>query len=149
MGKIKLKHEQIIKALNQLEKSIVNFKKIDLYPEDIDFIEKDDLYLALREFMIQRFEFSVDLFWKYIKRYIEEEMKKEIELVSPRTVIREACRVKLVSEEDSQKIMEIVDARNMTSHTYKEEIAEQIRSKISDYHQLMQKYLEKLIPAGN
>jgi len=96
--------------------------------------------------MIQRFEFSVDLFWKYIKRYIEEEMKKNIEFNSPRTVIREACRIKLISEDDSEKIIKMFDARNMTSHIYKEEIAEQVSSKISDYHQLMQKCISALVP---
>jgi len=146
MGKIKLKYEQIINALNQLEKSIINLKKIDQYPEDTVFIEKDDLYLALRESMIQRFEFNVDLFWKYIKRYIEEEMKKNIEFNSPRTVIREACRIKLISEEDSQKIMEMIDARNMTSHIYKEEIANQISNQIPNYYLLMKQYSDKLIP---
>jgi len=144
MGKIKLKKEQMIKALNQLEKSIINFEKIDLLPENIDLIEKEDLFFAFREFMIHRFEFCVDLFWKYLKRYIEEVLKKSIALNSPRTVVREACRIKLISEEDSQKIMEMVDARNMTSHIYKEEVADQISSKISDYYHLMEKTLKKL-----
>jgi len=146
MGKIKLKYEQMIKALNQLERSIINFEKIDLYPEDIDFIEKEDVYLAFRESMIQRFEFCVDLFWKYIKRYIEQEMKKSIEFNSPRTVVREACRIKLISEEDSQKIMQMIDARNMTSHIYKEEIAGQISESVPNYYKLMKKYSDKCMP---
>ena len=146
MGKIKLKYEQMIKALNQLEKSIINFEKIDLYPENLDFIEKEDLFFALRESMIQRFEYNVDLFWKYIKKYIKEEMQKNIEFNSPRSVIREACRIKLISEEDSQKFIEMFGARNMTSHIYKQEVAEQISEKISDYYQLMRKYVDKLMP---
>ena len=137
MGKIKLKHEQIINALHQLEKSIIHLKKIDLYPEEADFIEKEDLYLALRESMIQRFEFSVDLFWKYIKRYIVEEMKKTVEFNSSRSVIREACQTKIISEKDSEMIMLMIEARNMTSHIYKEEVADQISSKIPEYYNLM------------
>jgi len=149
MGKIKLKYEQLIKALGQLERSIINFEKIDQYPENIGIIDKEDLFLALRESMIQRFEFNVDLFWKYVKRYIEEEMKKSIEFNSPRTVIREACRIKLIPEEDSQEIMKMIDARNMTSRIYKEEVADQISSKVSDYYQLMRKYSKKLVPNKN
>jgi len=148
MGKIKPKYKQLLKALNQLEKSIINFEKIDQYPEDIDFIEKEDLFFALRESMIQRFEFNVDLFWKYVKRYIEEEMKKTVEFNSPKTTIREACRMKLISEEDSQEMIEMFGARNMSSHIYKAEIAEQISSKIPDYYELMKKYSDKLVPSA-
>ena len=117
-----------------------------MYPENLDFIEKEDLFFALRESMIQRFEFNVDLFWKYVKKYIEEVMQKNIEFNSPRSVIRETCRIKLISEEDSQKFIEMFGARNMTLHIYKQEVAEQISEKISDYYQLMRKYVDKLMP---
>ncbi len=49
----------------------------------------------------------------------------------------EAFKVGLLSEEETVKILEMVDDRNITSHTYHEEIAEEIYRQIKDYWKLM------------
>jgi len=49
----------------------------------------------------------------------------------------------LDSEEDVVLLLEMIDDRNMTSHTYKEEIAEMIFSKIEIYIDRLNEILVK------
>ena len=144
MEKLKLKHKQLNASLNSLEKSVINFKNFENYPQNIDFIDQQELYRALRDSMIQRFEFTVDLFWKYIKRYLQTEIKQDIKIGGPKPVIRDACKAKLITEQDAEKILDMIDDRNMSSHIYKEEIADQIGNRIGEYYKIVKKYVDQL-----
>ena len=68
MGTLKLKHEQISSALDRLEEALSLLDKIKKQAQNIDFTSEEALYRTFRDSQIQRFEFSVDLFWKYLKR---------------------------------------------------------------------------------
>jgi nucleotidyltransferase substrate binding protein (TIGR01987 family) len=131
MGKLKLKSDQLFDALARLEESVANLKNFKKHPSSIAFME---------------FEFCVDLFWKYVKRYLLEETKQTVEINAPKPVIRAACKAKLISEQDAEKILEMIDDRNKSSHIYKEEIADQISVNTSQYYALMKQYAEKLSP---
>ena len=76
----------------------------------------------VRDSAIQRFEFTLDLAWKTVKTVLEERFG--IVCASPKECFREAYRQKLIEYEDYWLTM--VDQRNETVHTYKEEVAEQI-----------------------
>ena len=146
MERLKIKHGQIIKALDSLEKSITNFKNFDSYPKNLDFIDQEEFYRTLRDSMIQRFEFSVDLFWKYIKIYLKEKINHSVKIIGAKHVIRDACNAKLISEKDTETILKMIDDRNMSSHIYKEEIADQIGSRIGDYYEVIKTHVDKLTP---
>ncbi len=45
--------------------------------------------------------------------------------------------VGLLNEEQTVTCLEMTDDRNLTSHTYVEEVAESIYEKIRDYYELM------------
>lgn len=81
--------------------------------------------------MIQRFEFTFELLWKTFKKIAREE---RIDCFSPKTAFRAAFQLNLI--DDEQVFVEIIDARNKTSHVYSEEeiieIYEFIRSKVVD-----------------
>ena len=142
MGKLKFKHENLSKALDRLEEAVIDFSNFKLNINDKHSLR---LYRSLRDSMIQRFEFCVDLFWKYLKIVLEEELKKEIELNSPRSVIRDACNAKLITEKDAEIFLKMIEDRNMSSHIYKEEIADQISNQVGNYFFIMKNYMEKLI----
>lgn len=84
-----------------------------------------------RDAVIQRFEFTFELLWKTFKKIAREE---KIDSFSPKTAFRAAFQLSLIDEE--QVFVEIIDARNKTSHVYSEEeiieIYEFIRSKVVD-----------------
>lgn len=149
MGNLKLKHENLRSALDRLDEAVIDFESFQSKPTSIDFIDSDRLGRSLRDSLIQRFEFTVDLFWKYIKRYLEEEAKLVVTVNAPKQVIRLAGKAKLLTEPDTQKILEMIDDRNTSSHIYKEEVADQISFRIPQYHPTIKKYTEQLSPTKN
>lgn len=89
---------------------------------------------------IQRFEFSVELFWKLLKRLL---LDLGQETNYPKAVLREAFSTGLIDQE--QKWIQMLDDRNETSHTYDEELADVIYGRIKTiYIPLMQTTLATL-----
>ena len=126
---IQLKREQTQRALESLQ---------ELVPQ---FLENKE-NIILRDAMIQRFEYSTEAFWKYLKSYLSTE--HNLSANSPREVIRTGLQAKLYSEEISKELLQMLDDRNLTSHTYVEELAESIAHRIPDYSINMSKVMTRL-----
>lgn len=89
-----------------------------------------------RDASIQRFEFCVELAWKTAKKVTETAT------TSPKQVIREMAQAGLV--DDVTIWLEAVDQRNLSSHTYNEELAEKVYAFIKDFYPHLQKLILKL-----
>ncbi|MBU0650732.1 nucleotidyltransferase substrate binding protein [bacterium] len=90
--------------------------------------------------VIQRFEFTFELSWKLMKKYLEKQGIKDCN--SPRSVIKEAFAQEIISDGDAWIDM-MVD-RNLTSHLYDEIHAKEIYKKIKDKHvKLFEELLKK------
>ena len=63
---------------------------------------------------------------------------------SPREVIRTGLSAKLYSEQTSQELLQMLDDRNLTSHTCVEELAESIADRIPDYSKNMSEVTTQL-----
>ena len=96
--------------------------------------------------MIRRFEFSIELFWEYIRTFMETGKKINLESIAPADVVRSACQYRFISEDDTRRCIDMIKSRNLTSHIYKEDIAEQLAREIPAYYTLMQKVLDALQP---
>lgn len=83
---------------------------------------------VVRDGLIQRFEFTYELAWKTTKEYLEEIGIMEIN--SPKAVFKEAFAQKLISGEDLWLLM--IKDRNMTSHLYQEQVAQEIAERIKE-----------------
>lgn len=89
----------------------------------------DSLVLALeqpedefiRDACIQRFEYTDELCWKLLKRYLSEEA--DIQEYNIKSLYHEGARQNLIQELDNW--FEYHKARNLTSHTDSEETAEE------------------------
>ena len=68
-----------------------------------------------KEGVIQRFEYCFELAWKTVKDYLEEG-GLVISPVTPRQVLKDAFAAKVIS--DGQVWIEMLDHRNLLSHTY-------------------------------
>lgn len=94
---------------------------------------KEALQEERTEFMIdatiQRFEFSIELFWKTLKRQLAFE---GIEATTPRETIKHAYKNGWLNDEPLW--IDMLDDRNRTSHVYSEEMANEIYDRIKDYH---------------
>jgi nucleotidyltransferase substrate binding protein (TIGR01987 family) len=123
-------------------------KAYDRFAEGLQWIAEPDKYAfgdakqALQESAIQRFEFSYDLIWKFLKEYLEE--KYGIIASSPRSVFYESQRQKLMTQEQLNVFEDMIVARNLVSHTYNEKTANDVRKKLKDYHATIGEVLEKI-----
>ncbi len=149
MELINRRYTQLIKALSNLYDALLILEATEkdhssnkLY----DQFTQEKIILNHRNGLIQCFEYSVELLWKYLKDYLEIILKKQIDIVGPAHIARACCNAKLISEKESEKCIEMVGHRNMTSHIYKEEIAEILRNKIPDYYELLIKIAERVKP---
>ena len=89
---------------------------------------------------IQRFEFSIELFWLLLRGIIRS---KGIENVSfPKDVLITAFSHQLIKDE--QLWLSMLDDRNKTSHTYDEKLADEIYSRIKSYFPIMKLTFEDL-----
>ncbi|NTW67473.1 MAG: nucleotidyltransferase [Nitrospirae bacterium] len=92
--------------------------------------------------LIQGFEFTHELAWNVLKDYLEYEGIQG--LIGSRSTVREAFKRGLIS--DGEVWMDMIEKRNLSSHTYNLEVAEALVSAIGDlYHPLLlnlQKHLE-------
>jgi nucleotidyltransferase substrate binding protein (TIGR01987 family) len=78
---------------------------------------------------IQRFEFTYELLWKTLKIFLED--IHGIRAVSPRLVFKEAYALSVIEKEDI--FLEMIQSRNLLSHTYNEEQAAEIYRKCPLY----------------
>jgi len=113
----------------QTERALASFQ--ELVPQ---FLENKE-NIILRDAMIRRFEYSTEAFWKYLKAYLLTGYN--LSANSPREVIRTGLKTKLYSEEISKELLQMLDDRNLTSHTYVEELAKSIADRIPAYSKNM------------
>jgi len=118
------------------------FKRLKEALKEAENHRKNSYFQFFRDSTIQRFEFTVETLWKAIKAFL---LKVEgVDCRSPKGCIREFFSSGYLTEDEAGKLLEMIDDRNLTSHTYREEIADLIFSKIKDYTELMEVVLKKL-----
>lgn len=127
----------LFEALETLAKGITLFDKYEGIVIFSPTEENEELLVATRDSMIQRFEYCTDLFWKTLKLYLENTEKIDVSINSPRGIIREATKAKVISEDEGEECMEMIECRNRTSHAYYELMAEEIAIEIPGFYDRM------------
>lgn len=116
------------KALHTLNKA-VNLS----YERELSDLEKQGL--------IQGFEFTHEMCWKTMKDFITERGNQHI--YGSKDAIREAFNLGLIS--DGENWMSMIESRNQSSHTYNNEIADQIVERIIEvYIRLFENFEEEM-----
>lgn len=124
--------EKLEILIRDTSKALATFKEITRTPYSI----------IVRDAAIQRFEYSFEISWKLIKEFLKQQ--EGIICNSPKSCFRDAFRMKLLSEEEAITALEMTDDRNLTSHTYHEELAEEIYGKIGGYYNLMENIYKRI-----
>jgi nucleotidyltransferase substrate binding protein (TIGR01987 family) len=106
-------------------------------------ITEEPYSIIVRDAAIQRFEYTFETFWKVVKNYLD--VQEGIICNSPKSCFKEAFKVNLLLEEETVKILEMVDDRNLTSYTYREEVAAEIYRRIRDYWDLMDRVCRRVV----
>jgi nucleotidyltransferase substrate binding protein (TIGR01987 family) len=112
MKKLKNRRESFEQALRRLEEAVQDAES-DL---EIDGV-------------IQRFEFTFELFWKSLQAYLERE---GIICRSPRSCIKEAYRLELL--EDEEQALRMLEDRNDTVHLYDEDASRAVYERIKSHY---------------
>lgn len=95
-----------------------------------------------RDAAIQRFEYSFEVTWKTAQRYLHK--IEGVDVASPKAVIRTSFTAGLLDEQATRLALEMVDDRNLTSHTYNEGLAEQIFARLNKYARLMNHWIASM-----
>ncbi len=94
----------------------------------------------MQEGPIQRFEYTHELAWKVMKDYAEYQGYTDI--CGSRDAIRKALEMGLI---DDKRWMETIEARNLTSHNYDNDVVSEINENITDlYFPLFCRFEEKM-----
>ena len=105
------------------------------------FIAKGELSELEEQGLIKSFEYTYELAWNTLKDFLE--YRGQAELYGSRDVIRKAFALALI--EDGDNWMDMLKSRNLTSHTYNRETADEICRAIQDrYFRLFVSLEEKL-----
>lgn len=95
-----------------------------------------------RDAAIQRFEYSFEAVWKAAQRYLL--VIDGIQVGSPKSTIRTSFQAGLLTEKMTEQALQMVDDRNMTSHTYNEALAHAIFSRIPRHSVVLQTWLSAM-----
>lgn len=136
MEKIIDKFDELQRALKIVKIALVKMEKPS---EDLE-------YRTHRDSLIQRFEYTFDTFWKYLKIYMQHITEIDIEVSSPRGVIREAKLSNLISDQETYLLLNCVDNRNDTSHGYRDSVAEVISHNKKENYEIMKIVCDRMNP---
>lgn len=116
--------------LDELKKALERLK-------DVLALDKTDI---VRDSAIQRFEFTVELSWKALQGFLS--LSGISELLTPKNVFREGARLGVV--DDPEAWIRFIDARNLSSSTYKESLTEEAYARAKELPIYAQKLIQRI-----
>ncbi|KAA0988708.1 nucleotidyltransferase substrate binding protein [Dyadobacter aurulentus] len=124
------------------ERRFENYKKaLKKLGEAVKLDAERSLSELERQGIIQAFKYTHELAWKVMQDFFVYQGNTEIR--GSRDATRQAFSTDLIA--DGESWMEMVKNRNLTSHTYNEEISEEIYTNIVDrFYPLFMKFQETM-----
>lgn len=125
--------DKVITSIKNYEKA---YSQLEAYLKEPVVTDRD------RSGVIQAFEFTYEVAWKTFKKAAEYEGR---EASSPRDSLKQAYILNIIENDEEQEWIDILKHRNITSHTYKEELASMILDLIeTKYRHLFASSLKRL-----
>ncbi|MFP4165445.1 MAG: HI0074 family nucleotidyltransferase substrate-binding subunit [Chitinispirillaceae bacterium] len=129
--------------MEKIKKTFVSHEKALLSLEQILNLSEDPI---VRDASIQRFEYTVETFWKLLKIYLYDH--EGLECNSPKSCMRKAFEVGLFDDTEAENALFMCNDRNLTSHTYIEAVAKIIYKRLPLYASIMRSCTEKIRPVA-
>ena len=129
--------------LNEFKKAIEGFSYlvgVDL--KSMENVLDKRLIDGIENGMIQKFEYSIELCWKLIKRFLKQE--DGIDAKTPKQSVKEFYLAGYIDEDNYLKLIDMIDDRNNLSHIYDEDEFRKIIKKFSPYVKVFEK-IEQVI----
>lgn len=127
-----MKNVKVELAVAKVQKALSSLENVAERPMQDDEINVDAT--------IQRFEFTIELFWKLLKVILES---KGVEVQYPKDVLREAFKGHLINDETQW--LSMLKDRNLTSLTYDEKLAHEVYKRIQGYVPIFKITLDQLL----
>ncbi|OGC22895.1 hypothetical protein A2291_00115 [candidate division WOR-1 bacterium RIFOXYB2_FULL_42_35] len=112
---------------DKLANLLPEFKRASLRFKEVMEKEPDEF---IRDSAIQRFEFTFELGWKAMKACLEE---KGLKVYSPKEAIRSAFQEKIISREQGEVWLKMLETGNKTTHMYNEAMVKEIYNQLAAY----------------
>lgn len=126
------------KAVASLEVALVACDRSDMPAGSAERV-------LMRDGVIQRFEYTFELSWKLLRRYLEEYGLERVDLLTNRDLFRLGYEQGLLA--DAEAWLGYLRFRNLTSHTYDESTAEAVyqgaRAFVGDARMLLRRLQER------
>ena len=116
---------QLYNAIKRYEEMFIAFNDESALRTDL---EKD----AIKDSLVKRFEYTLEMSWKSCKRYLIEQGYTEFAIGSPKATIRLAFEAGII--ESAERWITYINARHNTAHDYSEEKAENILLVTDDFY---------------
>lgn len=124
---LELKLQEFHRALDTLKEALDKF---------------DVKNILVRDATIKRFEYSYELCWKTSKVFLKEEKGEMV--VGPKECFKTLGKHGFLLPEEIEKLLNMVDDRNETTHAYGEKFVQALYPRIKEYYQLMAKVYEAI-----
>jgi len=125
--------DRTAERLNAARKALASLRALPL---------REDAGDVVRDAAIQRFEHSLETIWKAAQILIRE--REGIDVASPKAAVRASARTGWIGEEVARGLLEAVDDRNLTVHTYNEALAREIFARLPRHADNLAAWLDAL-----
>jgi len=134
--------DRLRERLSVAERALASFVQV-LHLPNPGIVERDAA--------IKRFEYSIEATWKAAQQYLR--VVEGNDVASPKSAIRVSRDAGLLSDEQATKALALVDDRNLTTHTYNEDLATALFARLPDHATLLQAWRkamqDRLAAAGS
>jgi len=134
----KLDISSLIQVYNSFSNSLDFAETIESQYSDEIFYGKE----SARASVIQHFEYTYELSWKIMKRFLEIDIGNQADALSRKGLFRMIGEKQLISEFEPWN--EFNNARNKTSHTYDEDIAEEVFCVAKKFKKYLKEFIDAL-----
>jgi len=119
--------------LTSLEKALTSLSQLYQRVSNEAFMSKQDhvIRFGLQAGLVQNLEFTYEICWKMMKRWLEINAGENVEGVTRRELFRMAAENHLIENVDDW--MTFRELRNQTSHRYDSKLAEDAQALIADF----------------
>lgn len=125
--------DRLKEKLSSAQDALTTFKEL---------VGLENVSMITRDAAIQRFEYTFEAVWKVGRLHLKE--FEGLDIASPKGVIRACLQVNIFNEQQTRLALEMVDDRNLTSHTYNRELAEKIYGRLEEYAGICEHWLTKI-----
>ena len=97
---------------------------------------------AARASVIHHFEFSYELCWKTMKRYIGMDIGSDADILTRKDIFRVSAEKRLI--DDFHRWVEFHGARNRTSHTYDADVAGEVYAVARSFAGYLRRFVDTM-----